>query len=328
MKKISLFIILSFLFLQTTNFLFAVNIDINFFKNEKILELNELIKNNQLKTAESKLYYLINKNYQIKYCYLLFGNLYMKKENYIEARKYYELALEKFKNKKIKTFLYNQISDTYDKKIEISYAIRILKEAILSDNYDEGTFVKLAYFYNLLDFDDLAIENFENAYKINKNNIFTNTNLAILNTQKLNYEKAIQYYKNIIKINPLLYNVQIKLAELYFKTNQIDKAFIISNEINGKIVNYQINILLGDIFYTKKNYSQAINMYKLALSLISNSNNIDNDNLKNILISLYCCYSKTGDKNLKKEVLKKIDNIENNNDIKENIKKIDIILNL
>jgi tetratricopeptide (TPR) repeat protein len=328
MKKIFLFIILSFLLLQTNNFLFAFNLDIHFIKNEKLLEINELIKNNQLKTAESKLYYLINKKYQIKYCYLLFGNLYMEEENYIEARKYYELALEKFKNKKIKTFLYNRISDTYDKKIEISYAIRTLKEAIISDNYNEGTFIRLAYFYNLLDFDDLAIENFENAYKINKNNIFTNTNLAILNTQKLNYEKAIQYYKNIIKINPLLYNVQIKLAELYFKTNQIDKAFIIINEINGKIINYQINMLLGDIFYKQKNYIQSINMYKIALNIILNSKNIDNDNLKNILISLYCSASKTSDLNLKKEILKKINNIENNEDIKEAIKKIDIILNL
>lgn len=61
MKKISLFIILSFLILQTNNFLFAFNIDIHFLKNEKFIEINELIKNNQLKTAESKLYYLINK---------------------------------------------------------------------------------------------------------------------------------------------------------------------------------------------------------------------------------------------------------------------------
>jgi tetratricopeptide (TPR) repeat protein len=292
--------------------------------NKKFDKLNYLIRKEDYETARNILYEFIEKNYNIGYSFLLIGDIFFKENNFLEARKYYEKALEKVKNKKIRGIIYNNLTDTYIDKSEISYAIRILKEAIITENFNEGTYIRLANFYYILGFYDDALDNYSLAYNLNPYNEYTNFNIAVLNTMKLDYETAINFYKNILILNPLFYSAKLNLVKLYIKTGDIDIAYSLLIEMDEVFVNYDIKILLGEIYYKRTNYLKSYEFYKSSLYLAFNAHEFRDLKIKDSLIGLYSIAVKIDDKNLKKEIR----NFYNKNfDMNNYLDKIDLIFN-
>ena len=80
-------------------------------------------------------------------------------------------------------------------------------------------------------------------------------NLAIAYTENNNYDKAIQKYKNIIKINPNSIKAYLNLGNIYKNTLKYDDAIkVYKNALKIDSSNISIYNNLGIVFKIQKNF--------------------------------------------------------------------------
>lgn len=110
---------------------------------------------------------------------------------------------------------------------------------------------------------------FEKGIELNPNNPEAYFNYAnYLNEGIKDFSNAIAYYKKAIEKNKLYIPAYIKLIELYLKQNQVDIAIDLLNHTlknNNEIAD--LWNLLGDCYFSKRNFSEAIIAYKEALKV-------------------------------------------------------------
>lgn len=347
-KKFLVFFIFFLCF--SLNFLYSLSFKNSFsdfkYKNKNFSYINSLILNNEFEEAEKRLFFLLDKNYNKKFCFLILGNLYIRKGDYNLARRNYKKALEKFKKKDIKIFLYKQIINTFDTYKNLYDIIKILNEAIMNECLDTELLLLASFFYNTLFMDDKSLYFLNKAYIMEPNNLLVNSNLIDFYNKNLDYEKAIFHFDKIRNIYPNFYDKNLILAEICFKKNEIKKSYTLCQEISKKIINYNLFLLMGNIFYLEKNYNKAIEMYKKSFMLLKNnyffnlkySKYLQNSNLNiveisensmfddyiNLLINLYILAKKTKNSLLLQNILKEIQK-NNISIINDNIKNLDFI---
>jgi tetratricopeptide (TPR) repeat protein len=249
---------------------------------------------------------------------ILEGDLAFNKNDYKKARLYYFKALKAIKNnknKKYRAIIFNKIADTYvDKKDKIE-SIAILKQSILENTYNEETYLKLAEIYKILDIEK-AEDMYKEAYKINQDNEITNFNLGLFAENRLDYEEATQYYENVLKIKINDFDTSFRLASLYFKIGKMQNAIDIIADIKSPYLNYKFYVLLGDIYYRKTMYIEAVNEYEQALILAPDN--------KYIYLCLYLTLRKLNKFNESEKIKIKANELGiNNNDFNDAIKAFD-----
>jgi tetratricopeptide (TPR) repeat protein len=275
MKKI---LITSIIFLHLFTFLNAK------IKRPSLNNIENFIASGEYETAKNLLQNNINNNYKYVESSILMGNILISENNLTKARKYFQKTILKTENKKLKATIYNKIADTYEKENQYQL-IKILKEAILENSFDAGTLTRLGISYEALNITDQILPTYEKAYELKPDNIFINQKLAELYENNLDYEKAIFHYEKISNLTDINY-FSFKLAELYFKTGKNQKAIKL---INKKDISKESFLLLGNIYYSDKNYKKALGEYSKAFKL--------NQTDKNTALNIYATLLKLGKKN-------------------------------
>lgn len=80
------------------------------------------------------------------------------------------------------------------------------------------------------------------------------------------YDESIEEYQKILKDNPNLTAAKIELAKVYYYQGNLDKALQLINELPKKDLTPEISLMIADTLLTKKNYDEAIEIYKKLLT--------------------------------------------------------------
>lgn len=252
--------------------------------------------------------------------------LYSKKDDYVNARKYFELTSQTLKDKKLcKDFCKVGQAAVYDYLQFEMFAKYTLADAIYDKNRGkiEVALKKLKSienYYTVIEKSEFSKTAGFLSYKLNVTktigNIYKHTQV----------EKALKLFKdaeiilNEIKLlnnkseiyRTMEYDLQLNLGQCYRKMRNYDEALSCYHKalddiewfkLNGKMVdvNYEPNILksIGNIFLDKKDFQQALLYYKRSEELYINmkETNLQYDKTPYIQLcaSISTCYRELGD---------------------------------
>jgi tetratricopeptide (TPR) repeat protein len=243
--------------------------------NKSILkDVKKLYLENDFDNCLLYLNTLEEKKYKLQNVYDLLGDVYLSKQYYKEAIKYFNLSLEKTNNKKQQVETLNKLGYSYFKDENFVESINTLKNAILIFPDNSITYFYLGLVYEKIFLFDNAEDMYEKAIKINPKKLDILESLANVYEINFKYEKAIFSYKTILKnkfnVNKNSYN----LARLYWKIGKINNAYDIMKNLDESNFNSIYSRFLGDLLYAKSDYKDAIEKYKQ--SLLENSLDYEN----------------------------------------------------
>lgn len=270
------------------------------FNSEEIEKAEELIKNksdrksiflsayidikrNDLASARLKLKKVADgyDDLLAKKAHYLYAYLYFSEGDFQQALKEFDNFIKRFKDDDIYTKkAYLRIADSYYNLGEYDIARNMYKEFI-EKNKGKKEAIDAAYSLVLLetkgesDERDKVLEDFISKYPDYPLINTLKLQLASVYEEKGEIEKALKIYQQI-EDNLAKY----KMAEIYFKSNQTEKAKdILLNLVNtdDKDIKFQSNLLLGQIYENQGNIEDAIKVYK---------NISDNDDIKFKLANL------------------------------------------
>jgi len=110
------------------------------------------------------------------------------------------------------------------------------------------------YFGNLVE----AEKDYLNAHKYNPENVITVFNIATFYQAQNNTEKAKQFYKKAIRINPDIPDLLPYLKAFIIKENLTDEFIPYLKELIDSTDNYNLQLLLIDLYNSKKDYNRMI----------------------------------------------------------------------
>ena len=96
------------------------------------------------------------------------------------------------------------------------------------------------------------------AYKYNNTNVITIFNLAVFYQSRNNYKEAEKYYKKAIRINPDTPELVSYLKVFIIKENLTDEFIPYLKELIDSTDNYNLQLLLIDLYNNKKDYNQML----------------------------------------------------------------------
>ena len=205
-----------------------------------------------------------DKEYSMKSNYLL-GNYYVSKNNIVQAKKYYQLAIEDTKN-------------TSNEAISALYQLSTLayneNDKLLAEKYilemDKRTGSKQAnmkellgmFYFAVIKNTEKAEENYNEAVKIDPNNIRYRINLLTLYEYKndsLNISKTIS---NMKKINSKVSNKEIGIYYSNSSNMSLAKKYLEKAINEDKDLTAQFN--LGIVYYNTGKKDEGIKMLQAA----------------------------------------------------------------
>ncbi len=200
----------------------------------------------------------------------LYAYLYFSSENYQKAVESFRNFIDKYKYKDDsytkKAIL--RLADSYynlgEKDLARSiYADFIKKYSNTKDGIDAAYSLILLESKDQFENQEEAIKNFIEKYPNYPLVDNLKLQLASLYNEKGKLEDAIKIYNEIIKSNSVESDfAKYKLAEIYFKMNDIEKAkSLLVDIINKNPNNFDAKLLLGDIYEQENQYDEAINIY-------------------------------------------------------------------
>ncbi len=205
-----------------------------------------------------------DKEYSMKSNYLL-GNYYVSKNNIVQAKKYYQLAIEDTKN-------------TSNEAISALYQLSTLayneNDKLLAEKYilemDKRTGSKQAnmkellgmFYFAVIKNTEKAEENYNEAVKIDPNNLRYRINLLTLYEYKndsLNISKTIS---NMKKINSKVSNKEIGIYYSNSSNMSLAKKYLEKAINEDKDLTAQFN--LGIVYYNTGKKDEGIKMLQAA----------------------------------------------------------------
>ncbi|MEN3042008.1 MAG: tetratricopeptide repeat protein [Fervidobacterium sp.] len=161
--------------------------------------------------------------------YSMIGEAYYNIGNYEKAIEYWEREI---KLSPTNTFTYFMISDAYTKIGKISKAIDILEKFRESSENSIIALFELAELYRKSGKEDKAKEYETLIMEMDPQKDPNGIEIwAKVHLKKGNYEKVISVIENVINSNPEAKHLNLVLAVAYVKTNQIDKARRVVDEL-------------------------------------------------------------------------------------------------
>ncbi|AVX20523.1 MULTISPECIES: lipopolysaccharide assembly protein LapB [Carboxydocella] len=116
---------------------------------------------------------------------------------------------------------------------------------------------------------DRALEEYQNALKIDKKNVAAKYNMALIYLQKNQDQKAVKLLEELIKERPAFTEARLTLGEYYLQTKKYDDAlkhFHFVLKANPGTVDYIY--LIGQALEGKGKIKEAIQQYELALRYV------------------------------------------------------------
>ncbi|HRD37707.1 MAG TPA: tetratricopeptide repeat protein [Bacteroidia bacterium] len=232
------------------------------------------------------------------------GNIYFKLSSFLEAKKYFDLALEispetylLLKNKAIVEYSlknYDAAISSWNKLISLKkdasnylfrghcyYYLNKYPEALLdyakvisiNPNEARAHLAKGNVYYFLKQY-DRAIDSYENGLKVDKNNALLYRNLALVYRQLKDFDRSIFYADKAIEINPNLstaYNDRgvSRIEKGLFKEaiQDFQQSILIDKDLH---ITY---IHLAEAFKKEKSYDEARKIYEDLKRLVTDEKN-------------------------------------------------------
>ena len=89
----------------------------------------------------------------------------------------------------------------------------------------------------------------------------------VLSYQK-KYDESLAEYEKLLQTHPDHAEIKIDMAKVYYYQHQDEKALEIFNQLDSKDLTPELDLLRGDIYLAKKDYSQAEEIYRKNLELL------------------------------------------------------------
>jgi len=194
----------------------------------------------------------LNKKSPVVWKYL--GIMNYDKKEYDKALKCYKKAIDL--NPELADVWY-EMGRTYHEKEKINKAIESYKKAteLNPDLFDAWDY--LANAYELKNDEKGAI----NSYK-------KIISLIPDSKQEHDYNKKIEYHKNVLSLDPYDLDTWEHLGIIYEELGEHEKALVCFEKAT-EIAPYDINLLIniGNIYNTKKEYDKALDFYEKAINI-------------------------------------------------------------
>jgi tetratricopeptide (TPR) repeat protein len=159
------------------------------------------------------------------------GNYYAERKNWEAALRQYEKAL-KFDPSAAGT--YNNIANVYGEQGKFSESIKMLEEVVAHD------------------------PRFAPAYY--------NLGIIYASPQYKQYNKAMEYFRKTLQIDPMFVQALVGIANLYGSTNQLDKARFYLEQARAVNPGYApLYEDLGHLYFSQEQYDLAAQYYQEAL---------------------------------------------------------------
>ncbi|WP_438965482.1 caspase family protein [Flavobacterium sp.] len=203
---------------------------------------------------------------------LNYGFLKFINEQKIDKKRAENIFISAIENNPHSSELYSQYADflstnTFTSNRNI-LADSLYTKAISKNPHNISAYAGKGWLYFKIRKKAEAKTSFETGIQFNTNNPEAYYNYAnYLNEALKDYTTAKEYYIKAIDKHRLYIPAYTKLLELYNKQNQSDNAINLVTEIlkTNKDVPDLWN-LLGDSYFSKQNYTEAINAYKQAIN--------------------------------------------------------------
>ena len=149
------------------------------------------------------------------------GDYYLKLRDYYRAEKFYMLGLKK---DTAMNYARLNLSVVYNIKGENDKALKILKEALLTDPKNDRIYFNLALLYNEMNNRTKAEESFAKAVGLRTQNprVYYNYGLMLEKDNKI--KDAISMFGEGLDLSPLDGDLNYALCVLYIQLNQVEKA--------------------------------------------------------------------------------------------------------
>ncbi len=187
------------------------------------LEVGEaLLEQGKVEEASVEFKKVVEKNPDLARAHFGLGNVAMKKNMLEEAADHYRKAFQLDS-----TFVeaYQKFSDAYIEIGNPDDAFQTKYNPVMQNPDDPMAHIDLAVFYHKWDQTRKAIEEYEEALKLDPDNPFTYYNLAVAyQDMGLFEDKSIPLYLKSIEINPKYDDAHYNLAVSYLKSNNLEKA--------------------------------------------------------------------------------------------------------
>lgn len=201
------------------------------------------------------------------------------REYYDEVIKYYRKAIALDKEEMIDPAIYSRLGIVYFKKsVEFSgnyfypEALQELEEALRRGYNSYETYLYLGHIYFKNDIFDKAIENYKNALKINEGDINALFNIAWSYKAKGDYKTAAEEFKKVLKnkyiSRKVKLNTYLGLGEVYYYSNLDKEALKYCKwAVEFDKNSSRARYWLGKVYLKMGKFSQAKKQWEEALRI-------------------------------------------------------------
>ena len=240
--------------------------------------------------------------------YFRLGNIFADKVEYLKSNQQYTIAL-KYCNDKTDQFTiysniylnYRNLDDDENSKQYLLKVVNIIKENNSGRDYLIAELLYTAGNYDLAqEYADRALLSLDKKTPSNFNKLILLYNVKLKYFRNLEeYDSALKYYKELLRINLSIVNNDIAIGECYSEIAQI--YFLLKDYTQGNIyADYSIELLAqytdnydlflmyiykGINYYLLEKYDDAINFALMAKDVTDNI--FSNDSLENQAISFF-----------------------------------------
>ena len=194
--------------------------------------------------------------------YFELADIYLKKENYKEAKIYFQKILDL---KEMPGAYYGlAISNDFEGK-DIGYSIKNYKRAIDLDPYYDRAHYYLAHAYDKLDESKLAIEEFEKVIELDEHDFVAYNDLGSIYEILNENEEAERYVKKSLDIKPDYGRALYNMGVLCKKKGDNKLALKYYYDAIGKFEDPFLFLNMSAIYIEEKDYDAAIKILNRGL---------------------------------------------------------------
>nr|HRC92622.1 tetratricopeptide repeat protein [Bacteroidia bacterium] len=152
------------------------------------------------------------------------GKIKLEKGLNSEARADFDKALTMSGSKT--SLVQSEVAESFirTKNKDLSYAIKLLNNAIAVDSKNAELYILLGDAYSEQNNGTLAAENYNRALDLDKKAVKAIVQKGVLYKRSTNYEGAASEFQSAIKLNPDFAPSYRELAETYFKMRKLEEA--------------------------------------------------------------------------------------------------------
>jgi len=195
----------------------------------------------------------------------ILGNIYMKREKFEDAIRYFEKILRKREND---SRLMKKLAICYEGLEENEKARLIYQRLSEANPGDYNINLSLGKIFLKMNMSDNAIVVLEKTRKIEPTRGEPYTLLGDLYSSKGMMEEAISYYKKALEVDPANIGAKLSLADIYGEKRLYDRAIASYKEIinsNPKLV--EAHEKLADIYMQRELYDYSVDELKKVVEL-------------------------------------------------------------